>query len=329
MGNLLRVLAEKPVGPKVDFFVDFEKAEPTDGEKEVHSQVAACLSQSAELLQQMKNYKGAGEEIKNAISNASNEEFQSMAWAAVSPLVQKLKVFYDFSETLDSCIIMLLRALTSTDRTPSEHLETQQALSKQFAEILDFTLSFDDLKMNNPAIQNDFSYYRRTKNRKRLDDIQNLTPQLNGEELEIPDDIANRMSLFYANPTPMLNAIANATTKFTKENPDIPLENTTDVICTMAAVCRVMTENPGYSSRFQREDTALFCLRVMVGVIILYDHVHPIGAFAKNAKIDVRATVKLLKEHPRSSETLLNALKYNTKHFNDEDTPKAIQQILS
>ena len=71
--------------------------------------------------------------------------------------------------------------------------------------------------MNNPAIQNDFSYYRRTKNRKRLDDIQNVTPQLNGEELEIPDDIANRMSLFYANPTPMLNAIANATTKFTKE----------------------------------------------------------------------------------------------------------------
>ena len=65
MGNLLRVLAEKPVGPKVDFFVDFEKAEPTDGEREVHSQVAACLSQSAELLQQMKNYKGAGEEIKN------------------------------------------------------------------------------------------------------------------------------------------------------------------------------------------------------------------------------------------------------------------------
>ena len=76
-----------------------------------------------------------------------------MAWAAVSPLVQKLKVFYDFSETLDSCIIMLLRALTSTDRTPSEHLETQQALSKQFAEILDFTLSFDDLKVLQDVIK--------------------------------------------------------------------------------------------------------------------------------------------------------------------------------
>ena len=42
-----------------------------------------------------------------------------------------------------------------------------------------------------------------------------------------------------------------------------------------------------YSSRFECEDTAVFCLRVMVGVIILYDHVHPVGAFAKKAAIDV------------------------------------------
>ena len=31
----------------------------------------------------------------------------------------------------------------------------------------------------------------------------------------------------------------------------------------------------------------MFCLRVMVGVIILYDHVHPIGAFNKASTIDV------------------------------------------
>ena len=42
-----------------------------------------------------------------------------------------------------------------------------------------------------------------------------------------------------------------------------------------------------YSSRFELEDTVLFCLRVMVGVIILYDHIHPVGAFAKTTNIDV------------------------------------------
>ena len=39
MGNLLRVLQDKHLGPKVDFYVDFERAEPTEGEKEVYQQV--------------------------------------------------------------------------------------------------------------------------------------------------------------------------------------------------------------------------------------------------------------------------------------------------
>ncbi len=43
-----------------------------------------------------------------------------------------------------------------------------------------------------------------------------------------------------------------------------------------------------YTSRFNSEETLLFCMRVMVGVIILYDHVHPNGAFNKSSKIDVR-----------------------------------------
>ena len=41
-----------------------------------------------------------------------------------------------------------------------------------------------------------------------------------------------------------------------------------------------------YRSKFRNEETIMFCLRVMVGVIILYDHVHPIGAFNKTTTID-------------------------------------------
>ncbi len=55
----------------------------------------------------------------------------------------------------------------------------------------------------------------------------------------------------------------------------------------------ILRFNPyrAYHSRFENEETALFCLRVMVGVIILYDHVHPVGAFAKKAAIDVSELV--------------------------------------
>jgi len=45
----------------------------------------------------------------------------------------------------------LLSVLCSTDMPPRQHLETQQALFKQFAEIIDFTLKFDDLKVTAPV----------------------------------------------------------------------------------------------------------------------------------------------------------------------------------
>ncbi|XP_009957465.1 PREDICTED: protein FAM49A-like, partial [Leptosomus discolor] len=179
----------------------------------------------------------------------------------------------------------LLEALTSPPYAPTQHLEREQALAKQFAEILHFTLSFDELKMTNPAIQNDFSYYRRTISRNRINNL-----QLDAES-EVNNEMANRMSLFYAEATPMLKTLSNATTKFVSENKTLPIEDTTDCLSTMACVCRGMLTQPlsrcrEYRSRFTNTETLLFCMRVMVGVIILYDHVHPVGAFAKTSKID-------------------------------------------
>eukprot|EP00731_Ephydatia_muelleri_P031539 Em0023g46a len=225
MGNLLRVLNDKGSTPKIDFFVDFEKAEPTASETEVYEKVNTVLSKAHQILQDLKTYKGAGEQIR---------------------------------------------------------------------------------EMTNPAIQNDFSYYRRTLNRRKMDES-----QAGGAGPDIPDDVANRMSLFYANPTPMLNTLSGATSKLLQENPSLTLDNMTDCFSTMASVCRVINENPTYASRFQSQDTILFCLRVMVGAMILYDHVHPVGAFAKKAGIDMKASIKVIKENANaeSAESLLNALR--------------------
>ncbi|KAF0046420.1 hypothetical protein F2P81_000053 [Scophthalmus maximus] len=135
---------------------------------------------------------------------------------------------------------------------------------------------------------------------------------------EVNNELANRMSLFYASSTPMLKTLSDATSKFVSDNPDVPIENTTDCLSTMACVCKVMLETP----RFTSEETVLFCLRVMVGVIILYDHVHPAGAFMKGC-------IRVLKEQPPSGvEGLLNALRYTTKHLNDEATSKQIRSML-
>lgn len=43
------------------------------------------------------------------------------------------------------------------------------------------------------------------------------------------------------------------------------------------------------------EQNGLFTMRVMVGAIILYDHVDSAGAFCKESPIDIRSVVELIK----------------------------------
>uniref|UniRef100_A0A3B4AI40 CYRIA/CYRIB Rac1 binding domain-containing protein n=1 Tax=Periophthalmus magnuspinnatus TaxID=409849 RepID=A0A3B4AI40_9GOBI len=319
MGNLLKVLTCTDLAQEPNFFLDFENAQPTDAERAVWDQVDAVLKDARGILDELQAYKGAGQEIREAIQNPNDEALQEQAWAAVVPLVGKLKKFYEFSQRLEAALHSLLGALTSeTYNDPTQHLEREQALAKQF---ICYLYSF--LQMTNPAIQNDFSYYRRTLSRMR---INNVPAEV---ENEVNNELANRISLFYADATPMLKTMSDGTTKFVSENKNLPIENTTDVLSTMASVCKVMLETPEYRSRFTSEETVSFCLRVMVGVIILYDYVHPVGAFAKSSKIDMKGCIKVLRDQPPNSvEGLLNALRYTTKHLNDESTNKTIKSML-
>uniref|UniRef100_A0AAQ4RTW4 CYRIA/CYRIB Rac1 binding domain-containing protein n=1 Tax=Gasterosteus aculeatus aculeatus TaxID=481459 RepID=A0AAQ4RTW4_GASAC len=175
------------------------------------------------------------------------------------------------------------------------HLEQKQALARQFAHILHFTLRFDELKVCSPI-----SYP--CEQRAGQSDVSVLRQR---------------------------HADAEDAQRRHVKNVDVPIENTTDCLSTMASVCKVMLETPEYRSRFASEETVLFCLRVMVGVIILYDHVHPAGAFVKTCNIDMKGCIRVLKEQPPSSvEGLLNALRYTTKHLNDEATSKQIKNML-
>jgi hypothetical protein len=84
----------------------------------------------------------------------------------VLPQVAILKDFYEYSQEIEQTLPKILHALCSGD--PIKNLESKQATTKQFAELLHFVLLFDDLKMTTPAIQNDFSYYRRTLSRMKM-----------------------------------------------------------------------------------------------------------------------------------------------------------------
>jgi len=323
MGGLLSLLTSDNAKGS-DLIVDFEKAEPqTDEEREIHAAVAAVLDKGPTILEQLQGYPGCEEVIRKAITTPGPEN-DDAAWNAVLPAVGQLKDFYDFSLSLDECFPKLLLALCKTD--PKERIASQQALAKQLADVFDFVLRFDEAKMVNPAIQNDFSYYRRTLNR--------MKASQKDTNLPIRDELANRMSLFFAYPTPMMNALSETTVKFLDQDHSVPRDHVTDCLATMANVCQHMVE----AKTFNSDETNLFCLRAMTGAIILYDHLHPQGAFHKKSPVNIRGCISVLKnftggtgssQGTSPSGGLLNALRFTTKHLNDPDTPGNIKQLLA
>nr|XP_006820198.1 PREDICTED: protein FAM49B-like [Saccoglossus kowalevskii] len=299
MGNLLKILAKDESASKIDIFLDFENAQPTHPEFEVWQIVNSVLVHSDRVLEDLQKYRGAGEEIRQAISNPSHDQLQQIAWNAVVPLVAKLKGYYDYSLNLGKYKYYKKIVLHDFERS---HILIKLPTK--------LTVMANQVKL--PT------------------NLTVMTNQNGDDGSDVNNEMANRMSLFYAQATPMLKMLSDATTRFVSENKNLPIENTTDLLSTMAAVCKTMLEHDAHYTRFKNEDTVLFCLRVMVGVIILYDHVHPVGAFDKKSSIDIKGCIKVLKvQHPTKVEGLLNALRYTSKHFNDDSTPKNIKAMLS
>jgi len=314
MGKLMG--GANPNGP--DFEVDFENAKPSEEEMALYNQVDTVLQKSSVVLDKLLKYSGCEEYIRKAITTPGPET-EEAAWNAVLPAVDQLQEFFDYAMELETWFPKLLVALC---RDSKSTIQNQQALAKQLASIFDFVLRFDDAKMTNPAIQNDFSYYRRTLNRMKIS-----KREMN---IKIRDELANRMSLFFAYPTPMMKVISDTTTKFLNTDSSVNRDSVGGSLAVMANVCQNMVAN----KKFQSDLTNMFCLRAMTGATILFDHVDPLGAFHRKTPINIKGVVTTLRTYthsPTSSATdgLLNALRFTTVHLNDPTTPNATKQLLT
>jgi len=320
MGNLLSILNSDPK-KGIDLVLNFQDAEPkSDAEKAIHAEVERVMRSGPKILQELGSYQGCEEHIRKAITSPSPEN-EEAAWNTLLPAVEQLKTFYDFSIELEKVFPKLLVQLCKG--TVTDSIKDQEALAKQLASVFDFVLRFDDAKMVNPAIQNDFSYYRRTLNRMKI--------SKKDTNLSIRDELANRMSLFFAFPTPMMKVLSQTTAHFLSEDTTVPKENVTEALAVMANICTHMVE----IKTFDDPNLVYFCLRSMTGAIILYDHVSEVGAFCKKSPINIRGAVTVLKNvqtqggEGNPCANLLNALRYTTVHLNDEATPGNIKQLLN
>lgn len=301
----------------VEVFLDFENAVPTDAERHLYELSEKVLIRANEILSDVRAYgKGATDEIRFSLQNPSDDLAQDRAVDIVSAFVARIKTYFDLSQRIEKLVPQLLWDLCSGPLPPEEQLDSSQALTRQLARLVDFVLDFDSVKMCTPALQNDFSFYRRIIGRNGLD----------SDSIEL----ANSISLFLAAPTPMLSSLSSASLAFVKAHPNLPLGNTTDTLATIVSVCRYMVDREEAATRLDHA-ARLFCVRVMVGCLILFDHIDEQGAFVRESPIYLKGVINVIKQHTEAPQTdsLLNAIRYTTKHFNHESTPKSVRQLLA
>jgi len=107
------------------------------------------------------------------------------------------------------------------------------------ADIFDFTLRFDALRMERPFLPNDFSYYRR------------LLPKFNKHPaVKIKDDEASGMALFTAEHIPMMTTLARACPSDAQEPRN---QHIMEALALMANSCMKMIKNKkSHEQRSQR-----------------------------------------------------------------------------
>ncbi|ORX94737.1 DUF1394-domain-containing protein [Basidiobolus meristosporus CBS 931.73] len=298
-----------------EFYINFENPVPSSDEAQTYERVLKMLQPTSSIIASLRQYKGCADVIRQAISTP-NADTEQAAWKELTPAVADLKRFYEFASVLETVVPELLHPLCQGNA--NQNIEKHQALAKLFADILDFVFEFDELKMANPAIQNDFSYYRRSLSRLKM------TNSTQASESVVQDELANRMSLFYAYHTPMLKTVIDSVTEFVNKQSEG--RNVAECLSAITLACyNVVTKQGAKTSEFND-----FCQRVMVACTVLYDHINPNGVFSRGSTINVRNVIKAVQtQGARCKDTLLCALRFNSKHLNDEDTPKQIKAMLN
>ncbi|KAJ3028866.1 UNVERIFIED_CONTAM: Protein fam49a [Siphonaria sp. JEL0065] len=191
----------------------------------------------------------------------------------------------------------------------------------QLKRYYDYSLQivFDELKITNPNIQNEFSYYRRALQKARMSGNQKSSGT--GPRMVVDDATANAMSMFYAQPSPMMKSLVDICLKTHK---GLSRENILEIISLLAAACYNMVVNRGQMMEY--------CLRVLVQCIILYDHIstNEGGAFGKDSKVDIKSYVHAIQVNGGLlTASMISGIRYSTVHLNDENTPSGMRDFVN
>jgi hypothetical protein len=326
-----------------DFELAWGKEPALQDEANVYEEGQLLLSKTGRIKQSIEQYKGCKGVIKDAMETKQGTDENLLAirraMETVGPNAALCAEWHDcaieVANYLKDNMFPLLAKHVKADNTDKkeneekkEEVETKinelnilshQALSKQTCELLDFLLAFDQLKMTQSQIQNDFSFYKRTL--AKCDSEESLSDLL----LPVNAAKAGEISMYLAHAIPMMKEVANVFK--TATNSEFALK----MLATICNACVDLLR----ANKLGDSTHHIVILRAMVASFIIYDHSNEIGAYQRRSltkamKVVLMVCTEYTQTYGTNGETsnLVNMLKFSSLHVNDEQTPQSIRRTL-
>lgn len=284
-----------------DIVIDFDRLEkPTNAaELELFQLGQDIIEQAQAQIIVVESYQGCEQLIRQSMAQPQNEALQLQCFEGMFPNVNRIKDYFKLAKSMEDFVKRTCKLCSSTGAT-------QPGLLKTLATVFNFALKLDRAKMMHPALQNDFSQYRRA-----------LSKQQRHPGLPVVETDANTISMFLAQSSPVTYLMCSGLTSGGDAAANAKfLADFAHICCAF-----VMREK-------QPGTHAVFALTAMTVCFLLYDAIMPSGVFAKGGAIDVKSCVQQLKQlrDVETRQVLCDTLHYSTRSF--DKAPDAVKRIL-
>lgn len=291
-----------PTPASYNYRVDWDSDKVGDPSGELD--VAPVMERIAAAMAQVENYKSCQPDVKKAIEAPKDIKINTDTALALTDNILAIKSWYDLAEDV-AVMLPKITGRVAGDGTINESPMLVAALAK----IVAFVYRFDQAKMYESGIQNDFSGYRRVMNK-----TDGVAP------LPLDESTASVVSMFVAQPGPFAHRLGVA---FSGVD---PARKT--VLAELAnAACGAVDRSKGKSVLSDQQ--ADFCRHVMVGAIILYDRGLKAGAsnaFNSRELAILKCCTTAKKRGGADSVKLCSAIQYSTANYST--APERVQEAL-
>ena len=290
---------------------------PADPEEaELQQVMMTLLRESGTCLRAIREYKENTEVLRAAMGAPKDDSLQLRAFNSLLPNIALIKDAYDLAARLGQELPRLLAFLIARKGKLRDH----QVLLKQLSDVLEFASAWDLAKMMRPAIQNDFSYYRRYFNK--------MAPRVVASGIKVQEAEAGLISMFIAQSLPMTVTVENAIKASERGS------GSGGEAVQLIGILANVTCDLAWRQELP-EDTRQYAMRVMASAMVIYDRVSATGVFNRRSPVRTRKCLRTLRKEQDDgtssadlAQQLLNSVKYSTVHFKDGSTPSYVRTLL-